>query len=1147
MKATVTYRNENKLSCLCLIWFRILLFLFIFIHTTATLQAQEKEWDKTLGGNGDDHMPFLRQTSDGGYILGGWSNSEKGQDKSEDSRGNFDYWVVKLKADGSKAWDKTFGGNGDDLLTSLQLTRDGGYILSGFSYSENNNEKSEESRGGADYWVVKLNANGTKAWDKTLGGKGDDYGQYLVQTQDGGYMVGGYSNSNIEGEKSEISRGNYDYWIVKLDASGSPEWDKTMGGNADDKLTILEQTQEGGYVLGGYSNSDNRGNKSEASRGDTDYWVIKIDEGGTLIWDKTYGGSDFENLQFVQQTLEGGYILGGQSESEKGGDKTQASRGGSDYWVIKLKADGSKSWDKSYGGKGDDFFSALQQLSDGGYILGGSAMYGIGGDKTTAGAGDLDFWVLRIKDDGSKVWDKTLGGAEYDLLNAIQNTRDGGYIMGGWSLSGKSGNKTEASRGGYDYWVVKMEDPGNPNKPYCVPSVTYTCQDVDLYIANFTFNTLSNQTAGCEGNNNGYVNFNPIGKLTTTVNTGQSYPIQLQSGPDHPQGFGIWIDFDNDGDFDDNGELVYNLKEAGTGTFSGMITIPANASEGYHRLRVRTKYNSSFAEEEACSEAEYGETEDYTITIAEAQNATQWNMRFGGAGNDGLLTLIQTTDGGYITGGHSPSGISGDKTQATQGKNDYWLVKTDANGKKLWDKRYGGPDHEYLNRILQTLDGGYLLGGSSLSGLGGDKTQDNRGDRDYWIVKIDAQGNKQWDKRFGGSGYDELKKVLLLPTGEYLLAGYSNSPANGDKSQASQGGTDFWVIKITSTGAKIWDQRYGGTLNDDLMGIVPTSEGGFLLAGSSASGRSGDKTELSRGGNDFWLVRIDKDGNKQWDKRFGGSGQDELYSLGRTTSYIFLAGQSNSPADGDKSQDSQGGKDYWLLKVSNNGALIWDKRFGGDQEDELRGSIQTKDGGYVLAGYSFSGKSGNKSENSQGESDYWLVKTDKEGNYQWDKRYGGQATEELRAIIQAPDGNLILGGKSASGVSGDRSQPSQGGTDFWLVKVAPYAAETPQVAAREVKPFLENPDLISPIRLKVAPNPFADRANIHFTLPTTETVTLKVYDNQGKELTTLYQGKAQANQAYSLEWQARNFASGMYLLQLQTSTKTQHFKVIINK
>ncbi|RDC65125.1 hypothetical protein AHMF7616_03755 [Adhaeribacter pallidiroseus] len=496
-----------------------------------------------------------------------------------------------------------------------------------------------------------------------------------------------------------------------------------------------------------------------------------------------------------------------------------------------------------------------------------------------------------------------------------------------------------------------------------------------------------------------------------------------------------------------------------------------------------------------------------------------------------------------IAGGYSSSDISGDKSQTSQGKNDYWVIKSNKNGIKLWDYRYGGTHDDYLNRIIATNDGGYLLAGSSRSDIGGDKTQASRGDRDYWIVKITNTGEKQWDKRYGGSGYDELKKVIQLATGDFILAGYSNSPAGGDKSQHSQGGNDFWLVKINSAGTKIWDKRYGGNLNETLTGMVETTDGGFLLGGSSVSGKSGDKSQVSRGRSDFWLIRVDKNGQKLWDKTYGGSGQDEAYSLGRHGNEFFIAGQSDSPADGDKTTGTQGGLDFWFLKLNSSGGKVWDKRFGGSQDDELRASIQTQDGGYILAGKSFSGKSGNKTQESRGSSDFWIVKTDQNGMYQWDKHYGGNGAEELRAVTQTPDGGLLLGGKSDSGVSGDRTQPNQGGMDYWLVKVP---AETkPMAAARETIKTEASETPAELVNLHVYPNPFHDKLTIRFTLPETQTSTVQVYDSQGREVATLFQGKAQAHQTYQLEWQADSKAAGMYSVQLRTPAKRLQQKLLL--
>jgi hypothetical protein len=149
----------------------------------------------------------------------------------------------------------------------------------------------------------------------------------------------------------------------------------------------------------------------------------------------------------------------------------------------------------------------------------------------------------------------------------------------------------------------------------------------------------------------------------------------------------------------------------------------------------------------------------------------EWDVQFGGSKKDELSALQQTTDGGYISGGNSLSGISGDKTQVSQGKSDYWIVKTDATGAKEWDSRFGGSENDYLLSLQQTSDGGYILGGTSESGISGDKTQASQGLSDYWIVKTDANGVKQWDARFGGSNLDFCNSVRQTTDGGYIVGG----------------------------------------------------------------------------------------------------------------------------------------------------------------------------------------------------------------------------------------------------------------------------------------------------------------------------------------------------------------------------------------
>ncbi len=375
---------------------------------------------------------------------------------------NYDYWVVKINADGSKAWDKPFGSDqGVDELRSVIRTADNGYLLGGYSLSYGaGGDKTEDSRGNSDFWIIKINADGSKVWDKTLGGSGYEYLNTLIQTADGGYLVGGASTTNIGGEKTEHSRGGFDFWVVKLNADGSKAWDRTIGGGDGEILESLIATPDGGYLLGGTSNSGIGGDKTENNRGTFgDYWVVKLNADGSKAWDKTFGGSNEENLMSLATTSDGGYLLGGISYSGSEHDRTGSSKGLADYWVVKINSEGNKIWDKAFGGSDYDYLISLVETEDRGYLLGGTSLSDVGGDKTENNRGILgDYWVVKINSEGSKVWDKTFGGSHNEEFMSLIKTADGGYLLGGITDSGTSGEKSEANRGSFDYWVVKIQE-----------------------------------------------------------------------------------------------------------------------------------------------------------------------------------------------------------------------------------------------------------------------------------------------------------------------------------------------------------------------------------------------------------------------------------------------------------------------------------------------------------------------------------------------------------------------------------------------------------------------------------------------------------------------------------------------------------------
>ena len=430
--------------------------LIVFFILPFLSFPQEIQWQNTIGGSGIDELHSIQQTSDGGYILGGWSGSNISGDKTENSQGGWDYWIIKTDSLGVIQWQKTIGGNNHDWLYSLEQTTDGGYILGGYSRSNISGDKTEDRVGFDDYWIVKTDSLGAIQWQNTIGGSSIDELHSIRQTNDGGYILGGSSKSNISGDKTENSQGGWDYWIVKTDSFGVIQWQNTIGGIGIDELRALQQTSDGGYILGGWSSSNISGDKTENSNGDYDYWLVKTDSLGVIHWQNTIGGGYLDNLLFIEQTTDRGYILGGWSYSNATGDKTEKCQGGRDYWIVKTDSLGIIQWQNTIGGSGDDVLNSIQQTTDGGYILGGYSYSNISGDKTENSQGFEDYWIVKTDSLGVIGWQNTIGGSNSDHLYSLQQTTNGGYILGGCSYSNISGDKTESNQGSSDYWIVKL-------------------------------------------------------------------------------------------------------------------------------------------------------------------------------------------------------------------------------------------------------------------------------------------------------------------------------------------------------------------------------------------------------------------------------------------------------------------------------------------------------------------------------------------------------------------------------------------------------------------------------------------------------------------------------------------------------------------
>ncbi|MCX9012696.1 MAG: hypothetical protein OIN66_16450 [Candidatus Methanoperedens sp.] len=386
--------------------------LLLFLLAGSAGAVPVEEWNKTFGGTKDDNAYSVAQTRDGGYILAGWTESC--------GAGKKDAWLIKTDANGSEQWNKTFGGKGDDGAHSVQQTSDGGYILAGYTESY--------GAGKHDVWLVRTDAEGIELWNRTFGGANDDEAYSVRQISDGGYVLAGNTYS--------YDAGNHNAWIIKTNTNGNEVWNRTGDDlwnrkNGISEANSIEETRDSGYIFAGMTSVEDGGPMAA--------WLVKTDADGKQQWSRTFGGhADWANS--VRQTLDSGYVFAGKMYIP----------GGALAWLIKTDANGKQQWSRTFGGlssaevyRVETWANSVQQTSDGGYILAGyTVLYK---------SGMTNAYALLIKTDaeGNEQWNRTFGGTSGDAAYSVQQAKDGGYIL--------AGNTKSIESGGSDAWLIKVD------------------------------------------------------------------------------------------------------------------------------------------------------------------------------------------------------------------------------------------------------------------------------------------------------------------------------------------------------------------------------------------------------------------------------------------------------------------------------------------------------------------------------------------------------------------------------------------------------------------------------------------------------------------------------------------------------------------
>ncbi len=427
-----------------------LLFLITIITNVTQAQSQVApaiEWQKNYGGSKAETGNCIKPTKDGGYIMCG--STESNDSNITNQKGNGDVWIVKLNSTGQIQWQKTYGGSNFEYAVHIEQTTDGGYIIAATTNSKDGDVVGYHYTPGnpqADYWILKIDSIGNTQWAKCFGGTNDDIPNSIIQTFDKGYIVVGYTMStdfDVVGNHWIYPNLTGDSWIVKLDSLGNVQWKKCYGGSGEETAASIIQTKDSSYIFSGSTGSNDGDVVGKHQGGDV--WLVKIDKQGNLLWQKCFESYGIESAKSLLLNNDGTFTIGA---------ITSNTSILSDYWVIKTDSIGNIIWQKTYGGSQFELLYDISNTVDKGYIVIGTSD---SNDSVVVGNhGTNDYWLIKLDSNGNKQWQKSLGGSLTDIGHSVLQTNDGGYICLGETFS--SNGDITANYGDYDVWVIKLKN-----------------------------------------------------------------------------------------------------------------------------------------------------------------------------------------------------------------------------------------------------------------------------------------------------------------------------------------------------------------------------------------------------------------------------------------------------------------------------------------------------------------------------------------------------------------------------------------------------------------------------------------------------------------------------------------------------------------
>lgn len=404
---------------------------------------------KTYGGSKNESARSVIQTSDNGYAVLGFTQSIDGDINISKTTVQYDYWLLKFDENDNLQWHRTYGGSKDEKAYQLIQTSDNGFAVVG--YSKSTDGDLSQNNGFEDVWVLKLDVLGNILWKTTTGFAGTDKGFQIIQTDDGGFFVGGIldvtASAGLGNRKFAAKHAGGDYWALKLNSSGNIEWRKYFGGKNTDNCYGIIATSDGYLMIG---SSDSTDVDVKNNQGSYDFWVIKISKTGTLIWEKSFGGDQIDQARAITKTNDGNFIIIGDTRSAN--KDVLKNNGGADLWAIKITTNGNLIWQKNYGGASFDVGRSIHKTMDNGFLISGSSR---SSDNEIINKGQNDAWILKIDENGKQIWQKTIGGTAIDFCYDAIQLSNGNIVAVGDSNS--NNQDIMINKGFSDLLIIKLK------------------------------------------------------------------------------------------------------------------------------------------------------------------------------------------------------------------------------------------------------------------------------------------------------------------------------------------------------------------------------------------------------------------------------------------------------------------------------------------------------------------------------------------------------------------------------------------------------------------------------------------------------------------------------------------------------------------